>query len=686
MGSMLWQVSLLILIISVIDAFIRRWAWPQVRYALWLLVLAKLILPPTWNLPSSLISRWEPLVHARIEQRLDISPRPAPGSEASRIPSFSAETRVQPLASSPLTAGRKIGWKAVLMLAWILGMGLFIGLLALRITRIRRWHKEQVEKKSIPVWYYELLVQTTDRLKLGRLPAIVFSMDAKAPAVYGIFRPVLLLPARYLDSLNREDAEHVLLHELAHLKRGDLWLHGLCLLLQIVYWFNPLLLWMRRQMKHVREICCDLTIANLLREKTMQYRETLMNTARELLTESAEPGMGLLGVFEDPFRLVARLKWLEKKTWRNRKLMTAVVVLVTLAMTATVLPMGRTGRTAASAVLKNQVDFRKAEEERLQSLKLDVTIKHVPPLYAAVLPRIGGVDEFEQAILRLKELMKDDDIRPTGSPFGRYLSSLEDVPKEEFVWYVGFPVKPGTKVKPPLEILQISEQQVASASVEGIRSTEEVWPRFATAIQARGYIPAFPPAYELWQGEEEGQEFWWKTEMQIQVFEQEEGYPGMDIGFKETDPFIAVVLPMHGSFAQLGEGARLLNEYIQKKGIQTSGPPFGRYFTDGSKVPPSRYVWELGYPLAADTSVDPPFEIRRIEGEKVAFTTLPGPPEPEYPWAPFILQVMIKGYLPFLPAIEIWHGNPQQSGDRGPRMELQIPVISFMEDNEDRIL
>jgi beta-lactamase regulating signal transducer with metallopeptidase domain/Tol biopolymer transport system component len=369
MGPMLWQVSLLILIVTGLDFLLRRWAWPQVRYTLWLLVLVKLVIPPTWTLPSSLVSKWQPVVQAGIKERLGINLRapavreplemyssvPAtmtPSVLAGQLAEQSAQT--PPAESSSLTPSRALGWKAIVMLAWIIGMGLFVALLAHRIARLRRWHKKQVEKKVIPVWYYELLVETTKRLKLGRLPAIVFSRDAKAPAVYGMFRPVLLLPASYLDSLSREDAEHVLLHELAHLKRGDLWLHGLCLLLQIVYWFNPLLIWTRRQMKHVREICCDLTIANVLKEKTMKYRQTLLNTARELLTQTAEPGMGLLGVFEDPFRLVARLRWLEKKTWRTRKLMTAAVALVALVMTAAVLPMGSSMQVGAASGQANK--------------------------------------------------------------------------------------------------------------------------------------------------------------------------------------------------------------------------------------------------------------------------------------------------------------------------------------------
>ena len=54
MSAMFWQVGLLILIIAMIDLLIRKWAWPQLRYALWSLVLIKLVLSPTLSLPSGL--------------------------------------------------------------------------------------------------------------------------------------------------------------------------------------------------------------------------------------------------------------------------------------------------------------------------------------------------------------------------------------------------------------------------------------------------------------------------------------------------------------------------------------------------------------------------------------------------------------------------------------------------------
>jgi TonB family protein len=192
---------------------------------------------------------------------------------------------------------------------------------------------------KIPEWFHELLVETSRRLNLKKAPDVVFSADAVSPAVFGIVRPALLLPEEYLSGLSREEAEHVLIHELCHLKRGDLLIHWLCLLIQIFYWFNPLLIWTRRQMRHVCEICCDLSVAEILREKTRYYRETLLKNARELFTESVEPSLGLLGVFEEPFRIVPRLRWLERETWGHRKRKIATALLTCLIMVIFVMPM-----------------------------------------------------------------------------------------------------------------------------------------------------------------------------------------------------------------------------------------------------------------------------------------------------------------------------------------------------------
>jgi hypothetical protein len=157
---------------------------------------------------------------------------------------------------------------------------------------------------------------------------------------------VLLMPKGYLGKLSRRDTEHMLLHELAHIKRGDLIAHGLYMLLQVAYWYNPLLWLVRRQVHHLRELSCDATVAELLREQTTAYRQTLLETARRLLTSSVEPGVGLLGLFEDSNRLLVRLNWLTKPTWRYRTMKRVTVAVVAALMLACVLPMARAQEAA----------------------------------------------------------------------------------------------------------------------------------------------------------------------------------------------------------------------------------------------------------------------------------------------------------------------------------------------------
>jgi beta-lactamase regulating signal transducer with metallopeptidase domain len=352
MGPMLWQASLLIVVVGAIDLLVRRWAWPQVRHALWLLVVVKLVLPPAWSLPSGLVPRFESQLAARVALPWRAAERPAeagglagepggtaspaePGAARPGAPSSGAPPRSG--GGAPVRAGTP--WPLVAFAVWLLGALAFVLVLAARLTGLRRWHDKERRGQTIPPWYHELLVKSAQRLGVHRLPAILFSDKLLTPAVCGVWRPVMYLPRDYLDSLTPDEAEHVLLHELAHLKRGDLWAHGLDLLLQVVYWFNPLVALARRRLQHTRELCTDLAVAETLREGTAGYRLTLLNTARRMLTESAAPGLGLLGVFEEPFRLVSRLRWLEKPTWERRAAARAAAAAVALAMIVFVLPM-----------------------------------------------------------------------------------------------------------------------------------------------------------------------------------------------------------------------------------------------------------------------------------------------------------------------------------------------------------
>jgi beta-lactamase regulating signal transducer with metallopeptidase domain/phage tail protein X len=388
-ASMFWQVGLLILLIGSVDLLIRKWAWPQLRYALWSLILVKLLLPPSLSLPSGVVPELQPRI-AQVLQWLD-SEKQAAAERPTAISDFGLRMADSILSAGPQSGslmvstggivkiedlgdgsplyiqdhrqaalddatqsvtpdsdpGPQLQWQFYAMLIWLSGT-LILGIwLFLRLHSVAGRHAYRAAAASLPQSFYNHLADCSKRLGLRRIPRVAVTKRLTSPAVFGVVSPVLLMPKGYLSKLSRRDTEHMLLHELAHIKRGDLVMHSLYMLLQIVYWYHPLLWLVRRHLHHLRELSCDGTVAELLREQTPAYRQTLLETARRMLTTSVEPGLGLLGLFEDSNHLLVRLNWLTKPTWRYSTMKRAIVATIALLMFACVLPMAQ-GRETAS--------------------------------------------------------------------------------------------------------------------------------------------------------------------------------------------------------------------------------------------------------------------------------------------------------------------------------------------------
>ncbi len=356
--AMLWQLIALVIIVSALDALLRKWAWPQIRYVIWLAILLKLVLTPAFSLNTSMTAKLEPLVMQFIQPESQPDTQSISESPTSVIPSN--EPIIPATAPAPINSGpvqepiqpqvktnsvkpvitTQLNWQSWTMAGWLAGI---IGLgfwLLIRVHRLQTGMARQ-EPDVLPDNFRQTVAACAAQLGLRRPVKIILSDSVVCPAVFGIFRPVLVMPASSLKDLSDSDLRHHLLHELAHIKRGDLLIHAGYMLVQLCYWFNPLVWMVGRQLQHLREVCCDATVARVLKDKTPQYRETLLETARRLLAQPVEPGMGLLGLFEDSNRLLVRLQWLEKKTWKWRPLQVASALIAALVMFACVLPMAQ---------------------------------------------------------------------------------------------------------------------------------------------------------------------------------------------------------------------------------------------------------------------------------------------------------------------------------------------------------
>jgi beta-lactamase regulating signal transducer with metallopeptidase domain len=362
--SMFWQVSVLIVLIGCVDLIIRRWAWPQLRYALWLMVLVKLFLPPTISLSTSITSGLQPLAKQIVAQKshqenlsitaaMILAHLEAAKAGPAVVTTSSQDTVIEQQPAVVFTGSENVAgefptaghikpvWQVYTMAVWLAGMFILGGWLVLKLLHLRKADRRLATTASLPESFYSAIARCSKSLGLRRAPKVVLTRKVACPAVFGIARPVLLMPVGYLSKMTRKDTEHMLLHELAHIKRGDLWVHGFYMLLQVIYWYNPLLWLVRNQMHHLRELCCDATVARILKERIIEYRQTLIDVARRFLAKPTEPGLGLLGLFEDSNRLLVRLNWLKKETWRYQKMKKLTIITTIVLMLAFVLPMAQ---------------------------------------------------------------------------------------------------------------------------------------------------------------------------------------------------------------------------------------------------------------------------------------------------------------------------------------------------------
>jgi beta-lactamase regulating signal transducer with metallopeptidase domain len=101
------------------------------------------------------------------------------------------------------------------------------------------------------------LEEEVANFKLQRSLELLVSGESNAPTAIGFFRPAIVLPQWLVEQGPSEDLKHVVLHELAHLRRRDDWTNLLQKILKAMLFFHPAVWWMERKMSLDREMACD---------------------------------------------------------------------------------------------------------------------------------------------------------------------------------------------------------------------------------------------------------------------------------------------------------------------------------------------------------------------------------------------------------------------------------------------
>ena len=173
-----------------------------------------------------------------------------------------------------ISAPWPLGW--LLCLVWMLGSAWFAYRLYIsgRLTRHLALRAVPVDQKLLST-----VQPLLNAMGLRSVP-IRYLEGLDSPVTLGLLHPWIAIPASWQGTVEPKVLNHVLLHELAHIKRGDPWAHGCQRLLQALLWLHPAVWVIGRQIDLNREAACDDWAADNIAKAT-DYAKTLVRVAEE---------------------------------------------------------------------------------------------------------------------------------------------------------------------------------------------------------------------------------------------------------------------------------------------------------------------------------------------------------------------------------------------------------------------
>ena len=304
--------ALIVILVLIIQTTLGDRISPRWRHNLWLLVVARLILPaipaiqlplPHWpqtqatvavtlpspskELPKAIaaptnlfvesnhfdVDNWHSLqvaaepVSASTGDFTQVTADPAPASATEAViisskpllttVSFPQSDNSQALPKRSFT----IPWRTLLPVAWLLGAvlvaaGFLLSTLRLRFIT-RRFNR--VDDPHV----LDLLTRCTQLLGLKRSPILVSGPQDFGPALVGLLRPRLVVPQLILTNFSEQELRSVFLHELVHYRRRDVAMNYLLAALTALHWFNPLVWLAFARLRAERELACDQAVMKL---------------------------------------------------------------------------------------------------------------------------------------------------------------------------------------------------------------------------------------------------------------------------------------------------------------------------------------------------------------------------------------------------------------------------------------
>jgi bla regulator protein BlaR1 len=299
-----WQATAVAALVMAVQWTFRRVLPARWRNALWLLVFTRLLMPALPQAPFSAYN-WLPkkaplTTPAPLEPEAPPPAHPAPGPSIIPVPEERA-----PLAAIPSASTNPIDERPplpLLPIAWAAGVLAMLGSGVAGYLRMQR--RVMRMRRSVPAALREEFEAAKAKMHVRRADLMV-SEAVATPMVSGVWRATIILPPDLESTLPAADVRMVLLHELAHVKRGDLWVAWLAWIAGGLHWFNPAIWFAIARARKDREMACDEWVLRYVPDFNA-YGSALV---RFLETRQVPRlPLGSIGIFESKSALLQRVR------------------------------------------------------------------------------------------------------------------------------------------------------------------------------------------------------------------------------------------------------------------------------------------------------------------------------------------------------------------------------------------
>ena len=244
----LWQSTLVALAAAGLCLLLGRYR-AQVRSAIWTAASVKFVVPVAL---LTTIGGWLPWPAS------PVAPAPAPAAVWTLGQPFSISDAPASESRSPAPAGRgtpaPISVPLLVLVLWTIGSAMVAARHASRMAEarvIRRYARPLDVGREADAFTRAAAAQGHPRVAL-RASALCAS-----PCVIGTFRPVLLWPDGISDRLTDAQLDAIMSHEIAHVRRRDNLAAAAQTIVEIFFWFHPLVWWIGTRLGDERERACD---------------------------------------------------------------------------------------------------------------------------------------------------------------------------------------------------------------------------------------------------------------------------------------------------------------------------------------------------------------------------------------------------------------------------------------------